>query len=173
VWSVNAPDTLNPPSGKGCNVSATFNIPGPRTLTLSAVDNIVDEFGRTISETGSQSESITVKALPPGPHISATNPVSLGILQPPFEGQTLSFELNSKFPPVIQITGVVSGFSGTTSAWTMTDSSGTTTPIGTGLTVNWPVPPLGTYTITMNTTDSSGHLVGTAAMGVNLSLTIR
>lgn len=162
-WSVNAPDTLNPVSGQGCNVSATFNALGSRTLSLSVVDNITDQFGRTISETGSASESLNVAALAPGTYISATNPVNLDNVQGPFNGKFLSF-LVGHFPTVIQLTGEVIGSSGTTSAWSVTDSSGTTTPIGKGLTVNWTVPTFDTYTITMTTTDSGGHVVGTATM---------
>jgi hypothetical protein len=171
-WSVNAPDTLSPASGQGCNVSATFNALGSRTLSLSVVDNITDQFGRTISETGSTSESLNVSLLAPGSYISATNPANLDNLQGPFNGKFLSFLVGS-FPTVIQLTGEVIGFSGTTSAWTFTDSSGKTTSIGKGLTVNWTVPTFDTYTITMTTTDSGGHVVGTASMQALVELTPR
>jgi hypothetical protein len=169
---VNAPDTLNPASGQGCNVSATFNALGSRTLSLSVVDNISDQFGRTISETGSTSESLNVSLLAPGSYISATNPENLDNVQGPFNGKFLSFLVGS-FPTVIQLTGEVIGFSGTTSVWTVTDSSGKTISIGTGLTVNWTVPTFDTYTITMTTKDSGGHVVGTATMQALVELTPR
>jgi hypothetical protein len=162
AWSVSSPDVV---TGQGCNQFVTFNSSGSRTLSLVVTYNAVDSFGRTISETGSASESVTVTPLPPGSYIVQTNPAPAGNPQAPFNGQFLSVFLPG-FPGTIQLGGQVIGSSGTTTTWTAkNNSTGTTTTIGTGLSVNWNVTAPDTYTITMNTSDGS-----TASMQVGVGL---
>jgi len=172
----------------------TFGPAGTRTLTAAVVDNITDRFGRTIVDTGSATETIQVKQLQAGSYIIATTPApidnvcapSFGCteLQPPFNGQSLTFQEFS-FPASITLIGeVLPSIGTTTTTWTATDSSGTTTVIPppkcinplicaegglinsnpNQVSVNWSVARPDVYTITMTTKDSSGHVVGTATM---------
>jgi hypothetical protein len=163
-WTVNAPDTLSPPSGQGCNVSAKFMSQGPRTLTLSAVDTITDQFGRTITETGSATETLNVTplSLPPGVYIMTTIPAASLNPQPPLNGDILHFgtPLN---PLPIQLSGAVVGLSGVSNiSWTAKGNNTPLVTIGTGLNVTWNAVS-DVYTVTMTATDSHGNVVGTPA----------
>lgn len=178
-WSVSPKEPMTPPSGLGCNVSIVFNTKGTHTLSLKAVANFLNPFG-TIQETGFASESVTVTDLPPGTYITGTNPVDLDGLTPPFNGKTLSFQVG-RFPAVIQLTGEeidapclrICTLGGTTNTWTVTDSSGNTISLGTGLNVNWTVPTNGLYSVTLTTTNSSFGVVGTATMIADVELRLR
>ncbi len=182
-----------PPSPQGCEAQATFGNLGPRTLAVNAVNTVTDLFGRQFTATASASEALDVANLPPGDYITATSPTQppvcspvfgCTILQPPFNGQTLTIP-ESIFPASIVITGEVIPSAGTTTTWTATDSSGTTTTITNPpckppaciiflggdpdqVSVNWSVPKADVYTITMKTTDSGGRVAGTASMTVNV-----
>jgi hypothetical protein len=113
-------------------------------------------------------------ALPAGVNIVATNPVNSDNIQPlTLNNQFLNFLVGS-FPTTIQLVGEVVDFPQAAVIWTATDSSGNTTAIGVGNTVNWTVPsPGGFFTITMGASDSHFNPIGTATMTANVELTPR
>src|SRR5262249_39175386 len=117
--------------------------------TVTAPD-ITDPFSRVFHQKGTATSPVNVVALPPGVNIVATNPVNSDNIQPlTLNNQFLNFLVGS-FPTTIQLVGEVVDFPRTAVFWTATDSSGNTTVIGVGNTVNWTVPsPGGIFTISM------------------------
>jgi hypothetical protein len=162
-WVVNPPDTLNPPSGRGCNVTVTFADPSPaptasRTLRLNASFPFVNQFG-TIQTSGSASESVNVSLLPPGPHIISATSLMIRVPPPsPLDGKEFAIVSCGLTP--IQLTGTVVGQSGTVS-WSAVNRFGGVFPVGTGLTPSWNITEFGIYTVTM--TDS---VAGSVSMSV-------
>ena len=179
-----------PPSPQGCAALASFGNLGPRTLTVQAVNTVPDQFGRQLSQNASASQAIDVSNLPPGDYITGTNPAQQPVCsalfgctipQPPFNNQTLVIQVPT-FPASISLSGEVIPSLGTNTVWTATDSSGSkiTIPPPTCFTIclvggnpdendaSWSVQKPDIYTVAMTTTDSSGHVVGTASMMVNV-----
>ncbi len=140
-------------NSSACGAGAmTLTTPGARMLTLS-VNELFNSAAGPILEQGSQPESLNVEPLPPGPHITQISlpsiPGSTITGQPPFDIQStppnppvnnpvmISVPLGA-IPGQIQLVGAIVGTGGTDS-WSVTDSSGNTTPIGSGLAVAWTV----------------------------------
>jgi hypothetical protein len=195
-WSVSpnptqTNDTLTS-SGKGCSVSANFGNLGPRTLTLNVVLNILDQFGRTITETGSASESLTVANLPPGTYITAlgcddafTCTISVPAV-PTLNGHSAT-ALVDHFPAGIAISGEVVPSNAGATEFTATDSHGNIVPLSSchtricppplfgnpGIGVDWVVQFPDAYSLTATTKDSGGNVIGTASMLVTVQLNPR
>jgi hypothetical protein len=180
------------PSPQGCLAKATFGTPGPRTLTVNVVDTVIDRFGRQFTQKASASETIVVANQAPGDYITNIIPTPqpvcsalFGCTIPPspFNGSTVTIA-ESTFPAGIEIIGEVIPSAGTTTL-TATDSSGNTVTIPPQKCINpgicglnfggpngipfiWSVARADVYTINMKTTDSGGHVTGTATMTVNV-----
>jgi hypothetical protein len=164
TWFVSPSDTLDT-SGGPCQVHATFNNVGPRSLSLTATATFKDQFGRMISESSpTTSETITVSPLAPGPHINSIStipPFQASITvdspgsPPPYDGDTFTtcgeggnIVTNASCPVgitfgttlyPIQLGGLVTGFSGPLCTdWTATPLGGTPSPIATGVTGSMP-----------------------------------
>lgn len=173
-WSVVPAETI---TGSGCNASIEFAHTGTHTLTLSITTSFRDLFGRTISGTGTGTEAVSVSTLGPGIYIIGANPAPTNV-QAPYNNQTL--EMGNGAAP--QFTGeYVGSASSVNETWTMTDGAGkTVTLISQSLPNNesqatWPGPALpsaGTYTVTMQTTDSSGKVLGSATMTVQVNSSV-
>jgi len=104
------------PSGSNTTGTETFGPIGPRSLTVTMVDALTDRFGRTITDTGSASETIQVQQLQAGSYIIATNPAPINdvcapsfgctVIQRPFNNQSVTLQLFS-FPALVTSTGEV------------------------------------------------------------------
>ena len=176
-WSL-SPD-LGELTGQDCNASVTFQAPAQgttstRTLTLTATYTTTDASNRTITESKSTSETITVAPLTPGPHINtvacvpASSSCSFDVSNST-TGQVPILTINSTNTiDALQLTGIVAGATGsTTVTWTAaTTPGGTPVPIGTGTAITWNNGGAGftasqtTYNITMSAT-SGGSSFGT------------
>ena len=185
TWSVTPAETITT-SANGCQVSIQFNNVGAHTLTLRAVENITDQFGRTIAEAGSASRNLAVSSLQTGAFITGASPVPSG-KQAPFNNQTETFNIFS-LPASIQLTGEFSGAAGPVNlTWTATDTTGHTvvisaspcaSPVCTVIganqqTVTWKAPGQGSFTIKMVATDAaSGKQIGSATMIADVQLMV-
>jgi|GEM_PF-1723768 len=165
-WSVAPPQTLNPASGQGCSVTATFT-PGQRTLKLSATACYTDQFGRTITEAGSATENVNVTSLSAGNYIISTNPYPSGNPTPPFNNQSLSIQILGNSGP-IQLTGeIVPPNPNLCSFWYVSPPGATIG--GGGLNVTWTAVAGALYTIEFQADDCHGNHIGNpAVMQVNV-----
>ncbi|HLK69535.1 MAG TPA: hypothetical protein VKU19_39165 [Bryobacteraceae bacterium] len=180
-WSVTPTETI---TVTGCAATINFQNAGPHTLTLTVTDPSTDQFGRTITETGSASSRLTVSALPKGAYIIAATPITGGS-QPPFNNQTVNFT-STKGSNIMQLTGEFVGESTPVNiTWTVSTSTsgtiltgslgnGTATIPSTALANNqsmahWTVPGTGTFIIRMSAADSTGKSLGTATMTVHVA----
>ena len=169
-WSVVPAETI---TGAGCGATIEFANTGTHTLTLTAAGSFVDFFGRTITGSGTGAEAIAVSTLPAGSYITAASPAPTGI-QAPFNNLTLQLPAAT----VIQFTGEYVGSAASVNeTWTMTTGAGKTITMisqslpNNGSQATWPGPALptpGTYIVTMTTTDSSGKLLGSVSMTVDV-----
>ena len=165
-WSVSPAESI---SGSGCSAKIEFANTGSHTLTLKVAASFTDSFGRTITGSGTGSEAIAVSTLAPGAYITGATPAPT--IQAPFNGQTLQLPAAT----FIQFTGEFVGSTGTVNTnWSVVSSGGLKAPLTIqGLPNNqsqatWNLPNPGTYTVTMTTTDASGHTLGSASMTVDV-----
>jgi hypothetical protein len=145
---------------------ATFT-PGTRPLTLSATANFTDQFGRTITETGSATEQLNVTALSAGNYIIGTNPLPAGNPPIPYNGQNLSIVISGNSGP-IQLTGeIVPANPSLCSFWYVSPPGGTIG--GGGLNVTWMATAGALYVVQFQATDCHGNNIGQpASMLVNV-----
>jgi hypothetical protein len=181
TWSINPAEQLSP---AGCHATLKFDNPGTHTLKLSAVDNIADQFGRTISETGLVSRTFNVTTLPVGAYIVGILPAPAS-RQPLLNNQSVTIAVPN-FPAPLMVTGEYVDATGavvkTNTTWTATDSAhhtaliaappctapACTTLPNNQVAVKFSAPAAGTYIVKMTATDNAGKVLGTTSMTVNL-----